>query len=61
MPVQLLDAVQRAVDCYHSEDWQRVLSAGMNGDYSWDVSAGRYEELYRRAIRFSTSEPGSPG
>ena len=31
--------------------WRRLQLRGMAQDYSWERAAGRYEELYRRAVR----------
>jgi len=45
--VALIDAVRRAVSCYHSPAWPQLMSNAFACDFSWDVSALRYAELYR--------------
>ncbi len=32
------------------EEWKRIMLNGMACDFSWDVSAKKYEELYRNAL-----------
>lgn len=34
---------------FHRNDWARIVANGMAQDFSWDRSAARYEEMYRRA------------
>lgn len=48
---ELLKTVVRAVKTYSNpKKWQKLMLAGMKGDYTWTTSAAEYEELYRRAI-----------
>jgi starch synthase len=47
----LFAAVVRAIETYRYRDaWQKIQTAGMSGDYSWKRSAGRYVEVYHKAI-----------
>ena len=47
----LLHALDRALGLYASpEDWNSMVRAGMRQDFSWERSAERYLELYRRAL-----------
>jgi len=46
-PGALLEALQRAVDLYgEPPGWERIRRAGMEADYSWDRSAGKYIEIF---------------
>ena len=46
-------AVVRAIETYRYKDnWRKLQSAGMSGDYSWDKSARSYVEVYRKAQEF---------
>ncbi|MBS0621953.1 MAG: glycogen/starch synthase, partial [Verrucomicrobia bacterium] len=42
-------AVKRALETYlnHPDQWQKVMSHGMRQDFSWRLSATKYEEIYR--------------
>ena len=47
----LLHAVHRAVTIYESaEVWKSLQVQGMKADVSWERSAARYAELYRRLL-----------
>ena len=48
-----LEAVGRALDLYrsHPAQWLKVVQTGMRQDWSWDRSAGEYEQLYARLKR----------
>ncbi|RJP73897.1 MAG: glycogen synthase GlgA [Candidatus Abyssobacteria bacterium SURF_17] len=37
------------------EEWNRIIQNGMACDFSWDASAGRYEELYQKALSLSAN------
>ncbi len=48
----LLHTVQRAVATYHNLPlWKKVVQNAMSDDFSWDVSARKYEDLYREALK----------
>ena len=48
---ELLDAIKRAVGVYKRKgSWARLVSNAMRCDFSWDKSAERYIEVYRRLI-----------
>ncbi len=47
-PRAFLGAIERAVDLFgDGETWGALTGNGMAADFSWDVSAGRYLELYQ--------------
>jgi starch synthase len=47
----LLAAVQEALTVYTDQSaWRRLVQNAMAQDFSWDQSAARYLDLYRRAI-----------
>jgi starch synthase len=48
-PAALHETVQRALNVYRNrpDDWLRLVRTGMRQDWSWDRSAGEYEQLYR--------------
>ena len=42
-------ALDQALDAYQDrEGWRRLMLNGMAKDYSWEVQAREYVELYRR-------------
>ncbi len=51
-PDAMLDAVNRAIDVYVSRpgEWEKLVVKGMKQDFSWNASAVKYEELYRKII-----------
>ena len=50
-PFALHDALRRALGLYaEPEAWRALQQRGMAQDFSWDVSARRYVQLYRHAI-----------
>ena len=50
----MLEAIERAVVAYgDAEVWKGLVSRGMVLDYSWGASAGKYVELYGRAVAVS--------
>ncbi len=50
-PDQLLDAIQQAILTYSDRGkWQEIVRRGMKLDFSWDASAKKYIELYRKLI-----------
>lgn len=47
----LLSAIRRAVRLMaQPEAWNRVIHHGMTRDWSWQKSAGQYEQVYQRAM-----------
>ncbi|HOO22118.1 MAG TPA: glycogen synthase GlgA [Clostridia bacterium] len=47
----MLDAIRRAVGTYHNkEEWNKLVTNAMGGDYSWKVSAKEYIDLYKSII-----------
>jgi starch synthase len=45
-------AVTRALETYHEKKkWEKLVRNGMNADYSWERSAKKYDELYRKALK----------
>ena len=49
-PEALLGAIQRAREAYALDDFDEMRARCMNLDWSWRVSAQRYEGVYRYAI-----------
>jgi starch synthase len=45
----MLYTIRRALGIYNSAEdaHKKIMAAAMSGDYSWDVSAKKYKELYR--------------
>ena len=44
-------AIVRAIEIFHlKERWQILVQRGMSADFSWRNSAGKYVELYRKAL-----------
>lgn len=53
----LLGAVRQAVAAWSDrEGWLEMMRRGMERDFSWQTSAARYSELYRRLL-----DKGAPG
>lgn len=53
----LLGAVRQAVAAWSDrEGWLEMMRRGMERDFSWQTSAARYSELYRRLL-----DQGAPG
>ncbi len=47
----LLDALQRALQCYdRQESWSNLIARAMTYDSRWSVSARTYSDLYRRVL-----------
>ena len=43
----MLNAISRAIGTFHAKDeWDAVVKNGMTTDFSWDVSAKKYLDLY---------------
>lgn len=48
---EMLKEIKRAVKIYEDKKtWQKIMRAGMKLDFSWDVSAKRYIELYKTIL-----------
>lgn len=51
-------AIVRAVENYQYEDiWKNLIQRGMNADFSWKNSAGKYVDLYWRALTNRAEHP----
>lgn len=45
----MLHTLRRGVSFYRDEDhWKKIVSNALAGDYSWDVSADKYVDIYKR-------------
>lgn len=52
----LLSAIQKALHYYHAIDkWQQLMKTAMQQDYSWDISAQEYVDIYEQALVKSKS------
>ncbi|MTI79474.1 MAG: glycogen synthase GlgA [Firmicutes bacterium] len=48
----MLYTIKRAVKFYHqTEIWNNLVKKAMSGDYSWNISAKKYLELYQKLIQ----------
>jgi starch synthase len=55
----LFAAIVRAAETFkHRDLWQRIQLRGMRADFSWNRSAHKYIDLYRRAIASRITRPG---
>jgi len=46
-----LSSIQRAMDLWHNQEtWEILMRKGMAADYSWDLSAERYQDLYQSLV-----------
>jgi len=53
----LYTAIVRSVETYrHADIWRHIQLAGMTADFSWAASAGKYVDLYERALSFIRGE-----
>jgi starch synthase len=44
--------VDRALAAYHDpKRWAQLLKNAFKSDFSWEQSAGKYEEMYRQAMK----------
>ena len=46
-------ALSRAIECwFHDPDkWRKLMISGMNIDFSWDVPADKYLQIYKSLIK----------
>ena len=50
-PEAFLEVLARAVNDFSRKDiWNEIVRRGMTQNFSWDLSAARYEEVYRLAL-----------
>ena len=55
----LFAAIVRAVETFkHQDVWRQIQLRGMSADHSWERSAHKYVDLYRRAIVSRIPRPG---
>lgn len=55
----LFAAIVRAIETLrHQEVWRQIQVRGMHADFSWNRSAIKYVELYRRALASRIPRPG---
>ena len=48
---EMMKEIKRAVKIFEDKKtWQKIMKAGMKLDFSWDVSAKRYIELYKTVL-----------
>ncbi len=56
--IALYGAITRAIENYKYKDtWQRLMVKVMSADYSWEASARKYVDLYRRALASRIPRP----
>lgn len=54
----LYGSIIRAIENYKYKDtWHRLMTKVMSADYSWDASARKYIDLYRRALATRIQRP----
>ncbi len=60
--IELERALSRAIQMYRfdKENWNNLVRAGIQRDWSWAVSARAYERLYRKTIERKQGHPISP-
>ncbi|MFN2292416.1 MAG: glycogen synthase [Anaerolineae bacterium] len=55
----LFAAIVRAIETFkHRDLWRQIQLRGMRADFSWERSARKYIDLYRRAIATRIPRPG---
>ena len=49
---EMMNTIHYAEDVYYKDRaaWDKMVERAMNADYSWDVSAKKYEEMYNELI-----------
>lgn len=51
-PEAFWEAITRALEAYgEKKKWEKIVKNGMHSDYSWEKSARKYDELYRKALK----------
>lgn len=51
-PDELLRAIKRALKVYHDrKKWKKLLLSGMKKNFSWEASAKKYVQLYKKALK----------
>lgn len=49
--------IARALEIYKDrQTWKKIIKRGMEQDFSWDKSAKKYLDLYRRSMEFHSAE-----
>ncbi len=49
---ELLFVIRRAVEAFHQPKlWKELVQRAMKQDFSWDVSAGKYKDLYNKMLK----------
>lgn len=49
-PYALWTSIERAFNLFHQKSiWQQIVRQGMTADFSWEASAKKYLEIYKRA------------
>lgn len=47
-----LGAIRKTLEIYNDKDtWMKLVKNGMNGNYSWDAAAKKYDEIYRSLMK----------
>ncbi|AKM82448.1 MAG: glycogen/starch synthase, starch synthase [Berkelbacteria bacterium GW2011_GWE1_39_12] len=54
----LLASTRQAVSIFynHKDDWRKIQIEGMRKDFSWNISAEKYIQLYEKVIKHHNSE-----
>ncbi|MDP2735649.1 MAG: glycogen/starch synthase [bacterium] len=61
-PWALFAQLVRAHENFRNEDiWEDLVKRAMEADFSWEASAKRYTELYRKAVLFKQREESETG
>lgn len=49
----MLDSIWRAVDTFYNrkDDWKKIMMNAMRSDFSWTVSAKKYQALYKELLK----------
>lgn len=51
-------SIVRAVETFHyPEQWHTLIQRGMSQDFSWENSAAKYVDLYRRTMAYRAEHP----